>query len=139
MRVVIDTNVFISAAILPHSISAKTVAWCLSYSELYFSDSTFLELSSRILKAKFDQYTSTESRQTFVKKIRDAEHVIFCTPQETFTDSIDPDDNQFLDVAVECRADFLITGDKKHLLPLHPYQGIQIIQPHDFMKTVLDQ
>jgi len=79
-----------------------------------------------------------DTRQAFVNKIYDNENSIFCMPQEKIADSPDPDDNKFLEVAVECDADYLITGDKKHLLPLHPYRNIQILQPHDFLIVALD-
>ncbi len=139
MRVVIDTNVLISASILPRSISHQAVRWCLDHSEVYFSENTFLELSSRITRRKFDRYQSQEKRQDFVNNILDAEQVSFCIPQQKITDSPDPDDNKFLEVAVECEVDYLITGDKKHLLPLHPYRNIQILQPHDFLKITLPE
>ncbi len=80
-----------------------------------------------------------DSRQAFVKSIHDNESSILCVPQEKITDSTDPNDNKFLEVAIECGADYLITGgDKKHLLPLHPYRNIQILQPHDFLTIALE-
>ena len=138
MRVVIDTNVFISASLFSSSTSRKAVNWCLDYCEIYFSQSTLLELISRITRSKFDKYSPMDTRQAFAKKIHNNENSILCIPQEKITDSPDPDDNKFLEVAVECEANYLITGDKKHLLPLHPYRNIQILQPHDFLKITLD-
>ncbi len=139
MKIVIDTNVFISSAILPLSASDQVIEWCLKNGRIYFSESTSLELSSRITRNKFDRYSPLEARQKYVQKILRSNQVCFCTPQETITSSADPDDNQFLEVAIECGADYLITGDKKHLLPLHPFRGIQIVQPHDFLVLSAEQ
>jgi len=44
-----------------------------------------------------------------------------------------PADNQVLACAMEACADFLITGDKKHLLPLKQLNGTRIVTPHDFL------
>ena len=45
----------------------------------------------------------------------------------------DPDDNIFLECALECEADFIISGDK-HLLKLKEFKGIKIIKAKDFLK-----
>ncbi len=133
MDVVIDTNTFISASLFHSSLPQKAVEYCLAHGSIFFSESTFLELSSRITRSKFDKYISQKNRKEFVESIYQARKVFFCIPQETITDSADIDDNQFLEVAVEIKADYLITGDKKHLLPMNPYRGIKIITPREFL------
>ena len=45
----------------------------------------------------------------------------------------DPDDDLIVECAVVGGASHLITGDKKHLLPLGSYQGVQIVSPADFL------
>lgn len=45
-------------------------------------------------------------------------------------------DNLVLEVAVMGGCDVLVTGDKKHLLPLSPYRGIIIERPVDFLKRL---
>lgn len=47
--------------------------------------------------------------------------------KEAFAKSQDPDDDRFLSLAVEGRADFLITGDKTDLLSLAEIDGIPIV------------
>ncbi len=137
MNFVIDTNVLISASLSTTSTSKRVIDHCLSKGKIVFSDSTFLELSSRITRTKFDKYTRLEKRKSFVDDLHQDENVIFCTPKESITDSIDIDDNQFLEVAVEVNADYLITGDKKHLLPLNPFRGIKIITAREFL-TIME-
>ncbi len=44
----------------------------------------------------------------------------------------DPDDNKFLEIAIDGKADHIISGDKD-LLALNPFQGIPIIKPADFI------
>lgn len=45
----------------------------------------------------------------------------------------DPDDNMVLECAVLGNATHIITGDKRHLLPLGNYQGIAIVNATDFL------
>ena len=44
----------------------------------------------------------------------------------------DPDDEMVVECAVGGRADFLVTGDKKHLLPLREVHGVQIVSVNEF-------
>gem|GEM_PF-6644378 len=42
-------------------------------------------------------------------------------------------DNRFIELAVAGKARYIITGDKRHLLPLRRYQGIEIVSPAEFL------
>jgi len=48
----------------------------------------------------------------------------------------DPDDNMVLECAVVGHANYIVTGDKKHLLPLKNYQGIEIVNAADFLSLM---
>ena len=50
--------------------------------------------------------------------------------------TIDPDDEMILECALAAEADFIVSGDKKHLLALRQYQGIPIISPADFLRRL---
>ena len=45
-------------------------------------------------------------------------------------------DNRILECAVAGRTDVIVTGDRKHLLPLGSYEGIQIVSPADFLHSL---
>jgi putative PIN family toxin of toxin-antitoxin system len=45
----------------------------------------------------------------------------------------DPDDDKILDCAIEAGATHIVTGDRRHLLPLGNYQGIQIVSPAELI------
>ena len=51
---------------------------------------------------------------------------------EIVTDCRDPKDNKFLELALSGKADFIITGDDD-LLNLHPWRGIAILSPADYL------
>jgi putative PIN family toxin of toxin-antitoxin system len=45
----------------------------------------------------------------------------------------DPDDDKILECAIVAGATHIVTGDRKHLLPLQSYQGILIVKAADFL------
>lgn len=44
------------------------------------------------------------------------------------------DDNRILECALEGKAQFIISGDKRHILPLKNFHGIRIVSPDEFLK-----
>lgn len=55
--------------------------------------------------------------------------------QARMFERIDPKDDKFLDVALNGGAQMIVTGDQD-LLVLHPFQGIEILKPADFLDRV---
>lgn len=55
---------------------------------------------------------------------------------EATLDNIDPDDNMFLAAAYESKANYLVSLDKKHLLPLKHYHGTQIVESALFIRLL---
>ncbi len=56
----------------------------------------------------------------------------FIEPKIEITESRDPKDNKFLELAVAGNADCIVTGDND-LLELHPFRNIRIITPKEFL------
>lgn len=46
------------------------------------------------------------------------------------------DDNRILECAVEAKAQYIVSGDKQHLLPLKEYQDIKILSPAEFLREI---
>lgn len=51
-------------------------------------------------------------------------------------DDVDPDDNMLLAAAQESGADYLVSLDAKHLLPLKHHRGTQIVEPELFLRAL---
>jgi len=110
-RVVIDTNVLISAALLPASVPAQCVDWVLANATLLFSPSTFEELQTRLWRPKFDRYLSLEQRQAILYDVGAA--ALWVTPKTSAAAiSRDPSDDPFIHLALAGKAAWLITGDQ---------------------------
>ena len=87
---------------------------------------TLHELTEKLLSAKFDAYVSREKREALLLLLAPLVEIVAVV--QTFHASRDPKDDKFLDVAVNGRADVIVTGDGD-LLALHPFHGIAILTP----------
>jgi putative PIN family toxin of toxin-antitoxin system len=133
MRVVFDTNVVVSAMLLPLSIPRQTLARALREGRLLISAATITELDAVIHLPKFDKYLSEEERIEFLTTlVHEAELV---NVVERVADCRDPRDNKFLELAVSGRATHVVTGDSD-LLVLHPFRGITVVSPSEFLALV---
>ena len=98
--------------------------------ELYVSPFILHELE-RILHAKFNVPKTQITR--LIKLIHKYSHLV--EPQTHISVIKEKqDDNRILECAVAAKADYLITGDKKHILPLKEYAGIKICSPAEFLQ-----
>jgi putative PIN family toxin of toxin-antitoxin system len=126
MRCVIDTNVFLSAALFSGSIPRRAVSKALRRGPLLFSEHTKDELKEVLFRSKFDRYVSREARAIFLSQIGTVAE--FVPIIQLVRACRDPNDDKFLEVALNGRADVIITGDAD-LLGMHPWRGIAILSP----------
>lgn len=130
-RIVADSNALVSRLLLPVSVPGRAVHKAVDHGVLLVSDATMNELADVLARPKFDRYISLEDRQQFLRLLgRLAEFVPIVYPVRACRD---PNDDKFLEVAVNGRADLILTGDAD-LLALHPWQGIAILSPAKYLK-----
>ena len=131
LRAVLDTNVLVSAVLLPHSAPRRVFGHVILMARLLLSEAVTAELSDVLNRPKFDRYVSAGDRLEFLAKtIHDAETVAV---NISITDCRDPQDNKFLELAVSGSATHLVTGDAD-FLALNPFRGIAIVSPNDFVR-----
>lgn len=132
-RIVFDTGVLVSAAILPGSTPAQALRMALQHCELCVSVETLNELANVLGRPKFDRYVSPALRQTFIDGLRQRWRMVKVALD--VTDCIDPGDNMFLALAETAGAELIVSSDP-HLTTLHPWRGIQIIPPAAFLAAI---
>ncbi len=132
-RVVIDTSVLISAALIEQGKPHASVFYVLEHENLLASSNTFHELETRLRRTKFLRYLRVEKREAYLTFIRERSRFIPIT--ETITACRDPKDDIFLELAVSGQADLILSSDND-LLVLHPFRGIPILKPAAFLETV---
>ena len=135
IKAVLDANVFVSGVLNRKGIPAQILQfWKDKKFKMLISQDTTAELD-RVLRyphiARLHRWHETEIAE-FLSLLRgDATEV---NPLERITAvSNDESDNRYLECAAAGEADYLVTGDKKHLLPLKSYQNIRIIAPATFL------
>lgn len=129
-RVIFDTHLLISRLLLVDSTASRAVRRLMDRSQPLVSEDTLSELADTLSRRKFDTYVSREDRQRFFELFaRVAEWVTITT---TVRQCRDPQDDKFLELAVDGKADWIVTGDKD-LLELSPYQGVQVLTPAEVL------
>ena len=132
-KVVLDTNVLISSLLKAKSKARDIYRLVLRGEiELYTSACLINELSKVLEYPKF-KFEKLQ-KEVFLKNLTRVAIILANPKLKINVIKEDPPDNKFLECAVEAKADYLISGDNKHLLPLKNFQGIKIISPSEFLK-----
>ena len=129
-RIVIDTNVFISALLIKKSLPFQVVNIAFKQGIILYSDATFIELQKVLARRKFDKYITVEERNIFLFKLANESKSVVI--QEEIKACRDAKDDKFLELAVNGNADSIVTGDTD-LLVLNPFREIEIITPEVFV------
>ncbi len=130
MRIVVDTNVLVSAALLPASTSAKALLYAVEHYQLVQSEATWEEFCEVISRAKFDRYFNGNDRSNFILSIARASEFMDVTA--CVNDCSDPKDNKFLELVISAHATIIVSGDS-HLQSMHPYRDIAIFNPQGLL------
>lgn len=129
VKVVFDANIYLSAIIF-----GGNPRQCLELArhreiELFASHAILLEVA-RNLQNKFG-WVEEEVKEV-IKGI--GEFASLISPQDKITViRAHPQDNKILEAAQEAKADYIISGDKKHLLSLKKFKNIKIISAKEFL------
>jgi putative PIN family toxin of toxin-antitoxin system len=128
LKVVFDTNIYISALVIPGGNAEKAYVHAIEGDfELCTSVAILTELA-RKLDEKFGW-----ERQKIAQLITSISHLatVFQTTPWLKVVSDDPD-NRVLECALKAAANFIVTGDK-HLLRLKTYEHLEIIRLSTFL------
>ena len=131
LRIVIDSNIYISAILFdgkPESLIKLAAADKVA---LYTSYAIVTEVAG-VLRNKFNWTNQqVEYADQFIRDIS-----VLITPTGLISKiKTDEADNRILECAVESKANFIVTGDRKHLLPLVRYMDIQIVDVAEFLEV----
>ena len=134
LRIVIDTNVIVSALIFFSSNSMQALTFARENGVLLTSIDTLAELNDVLSRPKFNRYITQEIRADFLASLANETEIVDI--KEKITECRDSKDNKFLELAVSGNADILVIGDQD-LLVLHPFRNTQILIVTSFLSTIL--
>lgn len=135
MRVILDTNVFVSGIFFSGPPYQILMAWQKGDISLVLSPDILEEYHrvGRVLETKFGEVDITPILHllTINAELKEA-------PELSKSVCDDPDDDKFLACAVATKTKYIISGDKK-LLAVSGYSGIEILSPRIFVDDYLPQ
>ena len=129
-RVVLDTNIVVSAALRIGSLPHRTLLKARVEGFLLASSETLAELEKVLLREKFDRYVERSLREALFREY--ARNCLVVPIPSPIRACRDPRDDKFLEVAVHGLAGAIVTGDED-LLALHAFRGIAILSPADYL------
>ena len=129
--IVIDTNVLISAALLPKSKTAQVLALAVEHFVIAQNKDTWHELETRIARPKFDRYFGESGRLRHLVAI--AQSIQHFEVAAEVSVSRDKTDDKFIALAIDSGASLLISGDPD-LNDVQTYKGVEILSPAQFFE-----
>jgi len=130
MRVVVDTNVLVSAALKQQSMPGMAVLLVERRGGLLKSIATEQQLFEVVARPRLASLIDPEA-QAWLQKLMVAAELVTIT--ERIVACRDPTDDKFLELAVNGHADLIVSGDGD-LLALNPFRDIPIVTPAVFVQ-----
>jgi len=133
VKAVFDTNVVASASFWRGPPFECLRAWVEGRCEAVVSPPLLAEYHETILDLKLEY----PNRPFVMWADLLAESAILVFPSDRASGATpDPDDEMILECALAGEAGCIVSGDKKHLLPLREFRGIAIVTPADFLRRL---
>lgn len=131
IRVVIDTNILVSALLQPAGLPAQVFVLALSGSiQLCVSGEVYAEYEEVISRPRFQR--DEETIAATLRAIR--EQAFWVKPTETVRACSDPDDNIFLEYAQAAQADYIVTGNLRHFPGA--WESTRIVPPRRLLEVI---
>ena len=136
MRVVLDTNVLVSALLSPEGPPARIYsAWIEGRFRLLTSSEQLAELKATLAKPKLRRYVRRAQTGKLINELGSFAEIVSELPP--VRRSPDPDDDFLLKLAEGGQADYLVTGDQGDLLLLGRHGRTKIVKATFFCESVL--
>ena len=138
MRIVLDTNVLVSAFISKLGHSARIIDLISMFEEIQLVLSELMldefkdVLSRDEVKARFDY--STQDIESFAQAIKDISTIVKIKSNFKVVEE-DPKDDAVLNTAYDGKAEYIVSGDH-HLQNLKRFKGIKIVSPKQMVKII---
>jgi hypothetical protein len=135
LKIVLDANVLVSALISPHGKPAQILNHVFENRVRLFVSPSIIEELERVLSYPKLMKRHGLDKQELKEFISELSSIMSLIEGEETIEIImeDPPDNKYLSCAIKAKADLIVSGDV-HLLSLREYEGIQIVNPAQFLE-----
>ena len=135
MQIVLDSNILVSGILSPGGPPGQLIAAWKNHRFLLISSNMQLERLEKVFKRpKLSSMIEQQEATDLLSDIVNAAMIV--EPECNITASTDPEDNCIIGMAIAGRADFLVSGDKKHMLVLGEVEGIPIITAREALEKI---
>lgn len=143
LRAVLDVNVLVSGTITPVGAAGAILQrWLAGTFTLVTCEDLIAEYCEVLSRPKFLKAYKGITSGTIAASasiLREfSEFVTLSAPIPRVVRD-DPDDDAVLECAAVGRADYIVSGDREHLLPLGQHQGISIVPPAAFVQILREE
>ena len=128
MRVVFDTNIFISALVIPGSLAERAILKIIEGGDILVISKDIINEILSVLSSKFSR--DKEALSHVAVTLSELGELV--RPIKKLSIFKDDPDNRILECAIHGKADVLVTGDKE-MLRLRDYKGIKIISLKEYI------
>ncbi len=128
LHLVIDTNVLISAALKPDGLQHTVLLIAITKPARFYISRPILDEYSDVM-ARPELGIRKGARLQLMQLIKNRSHLV--APRRRLQVSLDPDDNIFIECADAARADYLITGNRRHFPQF--WKATKVVSPREFM------
>jgi len=132
-RLVLDTNVLVSALLLRSPTPAAVVENLIERGRLVVTEATQRELVAALTSPKFDKFVPQAQRQELLLQIAPITEPVIVL--QLVRVCRDPQDDFVLEAALNGSAEAIVSGDKD-LLALDPFRGIPILTPLQYLRLL---
>ena len=131
--IVFDTSTLVGAAIGRGSVSDRAVRHAFTADQVAMSEAMLSELRDVLARPRLARFLDPELRDE-VLALLDAFGVFF-VPTEAVTDCRDAKDDKVLELALAAGATVIVSSDAD-LLVLHPWRGVRVLRPAEYLAEV---
>ena len=131
LRLVVDTNIIVSAALKPDGLQRTVFLLALAKPARLYVSAPILSGYLMVL-SRPELRIPKGLRRQFFEFIRNHTRVV--SPSHSIQAASDPDDNIFLECADEARADYLITGNQRHFPKF--WKKTKVITSREFITII---
>jgi putative PIN family toxin of toxin-antitoxin system len=131
LRLVVDTNIVVSAAIKPDGLQRTVLLLAITRpARLYVSNAILTEYRDVLSRPEFQMRKGL--RRQLLDLIRKRGHLV--KPARTVQVATDPEDNIFIECADAARADYLVTGNVRHFPRF--WKNTKVVTSREFLNLV---
>jgi putative PIN family toxin of toxin-antitoxin system len=131
LRLVIDTNILVSAALKPEGLQRTVLLLAIKKPAILYVSEPILAEYREVL-ARPELQIRKGLRQQLLQLVRTRSHSV--KPLRALFVTEDPDDNKFLECADAARADYLVTGNTRHFPKF--WKNTKVITSQEFIALV---